>query len=80
MSTTPEQILIFRSGLRSENPISCGLTSGTQIEDVCPEPGKFKALKMLDLRKKSAMKLVFGRVSVQATSRESQIIDVKHLS
>jgi hypothetical protein len=28
------------------------------IEDSCLEPGKFDALIMLDLRKKSAMKLV----------------------
>jgi hypothetical protein len=34
----------------------------------CLEPGKIEALKMLDLQNKSAMKLVFSRVSVQATN------------
>jgi hypothetical protein len=41
--------------LRSENPISCGLSIGAQIEDSCLEPGKIEALKMLDLQTKSAI-------------------------
>jgi len=31
------------------------LVSGIQIEDVCLEPEKIDALKMLDLQKKSAI-------------------------
>ena len=50
------------------------------MHDVCPEPGKSEALKMLDLQTKSAMKLVWGRVSAQATSQASRITDTKHLS
>ncbi len=45
-------------GLRPESPIFCGLASGTKTHDVCLEPGKIDALKMLDLQTKSAMKLV----------------------
>jgi hypothetical protein len=41
--------------VRPENPISCGLDSGTQIEDACLELSKFKVLKMLDLQTKSAI-------------------------
>ncbi len=37
--------------------------------DICLELSKFEALKMLDLQTKSAMKLVCGRVSIQATSQ-----------
>jgi hypothetical protein len=44
----------------------------------CLEPGKIDALKMLDLQNKYAMKLVFSRVSVQATSRAFRITDTQY--
>ena len=47
--------------------------------DSCLEPGKIEVLKMLDLQTKSAMKLVRGQVSVQATHLASRITDMKHL-
>ena len=42
--------------------------------DSCLEPGKIEVLKMLDLETKSAMKLVWGQVSVQATNRSFSAI------
>ncbi len=50
------------------------------MRDYWLEPGKNEALKMIDLKTKSAMKLVWGWVSVQARSRASRITDTKHLS
>jgi hypothetical protein len=44
--------------LRLKNPISCVQTYGNKMLDCCPEHSKIKALKMLDLQTKSAMKLV----------------------
>ena len=55
MSTTPEQIRIFRSGLRPENSIYCGFAETAECDDVCLEPGKIEVLKMLDLETKSAI-------------------------
>jgi hypothetical protein len=46
------------SARRSENPISCGLASGTKTCDYCLELSKFKAPKMLDLQNKSAIKSI----------------------
>jgi hypothetical protein len=38
------------------------------MHDVCPEPGKIEALKMLDLQTKSAIDSICFRVQLQATS------------
>jgi hypothetical protein len=43
------------SARRSENPISCGLASGTKTCDYCLEPGKIEAPKCVDLVSKSAI-------------------------
>jgi hypothetical protein len=43
--------------LRTENSISYGLASETQIADYCLELSKIDPLKMLDLQKKSAINL-----------------------
>jgi hypothetical protein len=58
MSISLEQILIFGPGIKSENPISCGLASGTKICDYCLTAGKIKGRKMLDFVSKAAMKLL----------------------
>jgi hypothetical protein len=42
-------------GMSTENPKSCVYSSGTKMHDVCLEPGKIEALKMLDLQTKSAI-------------------------
>ena len=47
--------LTNRPRLRPENSIYCGLAFETKMHDVCLEPGKIDALKMLDLQKKSAI-------------------------
>jgi hypothetical protein len=41
--------------------------------DFCLEPGKIEDLKMLDLQKKSAMKLIWGQVSIEATNQASRL-------
>ena len=55
MSTTPEQIHIFRSGLRPENSIYCVFVQTAECDDSCPELSKIDALKMLDLDTKSTI-------------------------
>jgi hypothetical protein len=55
MSTTPEQVLIFRFDLRPEKSISCGFNWSADFCDFCLELSKIKVLKMLDLQTKSAM-------------------------
>jgi len=52
----------------------------SKMLDFCLEPGKIEALIMLDLQTKSTMKLVCGRVSVQATSRASRIPDFTNIA
>ncbi len=47
--------LTNRPELRSENPISCGSSYIGSVIDSCLELSKIKALKMLDLEKKSAI-------------------------
>jgi hypothetical protein len=40
--------------VRPKNPTYCAPAFETKMHDFCLEPGKFEALKMLDLQTKSA--------------------------
>jgi hypothetical protein len=55
MRISLEQILIFGPGIKSENPISCGMASGAKTHDFWLELSKIKVLKMLDLQTKPAI-------------------------
>jgi hypothetical protein len=50
------------------------------MHDVCLEPGKIEAIKMLNLQTKSAIISYILQVQHQAASRASRITYTKHLS
>ena len=60
---------ISLASLRQEKSIYCDLAWSDECADSCPELSKLKALKMLDLETKSAIKSIWSRVMLQATSR-----------
>ena len=61
------QTFSYRSGLKSENLISCGCSQIVSMLDCCLEPGKIEASKMLDLQTKSAIDSNNLQVQHQAT-------------
>jgi len=53
MRISLEQILIFGPGIKSENPISCGMASGAKTHDFWLELSKIEALNLRGFDSKS---------------------------